>query len=145
MGRPLSAATVTLCRALSVQATVLPASDHPVRTTMTADGRELNFHTFYVRKGTQMRLDGVRWDGLPATVASLYRGVLDVFILDQRDSRFVPAVATPGIAPIPALMPTAASQRRCGGEQEHAEACPALIREPGPRPPSAVARLIPTG
>ncbi len=50
-GKKLGEITAELCHHLAVQATVLPMSDHPVRTrVVTADGRELMFQHYLVRE-----------------------------------------------------------------------------------------------
>ena len=50
-GKKLSEVTTELCRALAIQASVLPMSDDPVQTVVvTADGRELMFQHYLVRE-----------------------------------------------------------------------------------------------
>jgi LPPG:FO 2-phospho-L-lactate transferase len=74
-GKPLSAATAALRRGLGVEAAVLPATDGMVRTHVAADGRDLDFQTFYVREGAALKPSQVRWEGIEA--AQPAPGVLD--------------------------------------------------------------------
>src|SRR2546427_12925343 len=65
-GRPLSAVTADLARALGVIPGLLPMSDAPVRTTIrTPDGR-LGFQEYFVREKAQVQVLDVEYAGAPA-------------------------------------------------------------------------------
>ena len=62
-GRPLSEVTTRLATALGLQDRLLPCTDQRLRTVVaTADG-ELDFQTYYVRRGHRDRVLGIRFDG----------------------------------------------------------------------------------
>lgn len=64
-GASLSMATDALRRALGVQARILPMTDDPVATKIvTADGRTLDFQTYFVRERTAPEVIEVLFDGI---------------------------------------------------------------------------------
>jgi LPPG:FO 2-phospho-L-lactate transferase len=65
-GETHTAATVALCRALGVTATLLPMSDDPVRTVICSDDAELPFQDYFVRLACAVPVRGVRYEGAPA-------------------------------------------------------------------------------
>ena len=65
-GATPTAAHRTLSRALGVQAAVLPATDHPVRTWITAGGQSLPFQEFMIRRHGQGPIDDVAFRGVAA-------------------------------------------------------------------------------
>jgi LPPG:FO 2-phospho-L-lactate transferase len=74
-GRALSSAAAALAAALGVRATVIPATDDPVRTRVAVADGELDFQSFYVRHGAALEITGARWDGIEQ--AGPAPGVLD--------------------------------------------------------------------
>ena len=62
-GVPLSEATRRLCERLGVTATLLPASDDPVRTYLTTPAGELDFQTWFVGRRHADEVLGLRYEG----------------------------------------------------------------------------------
>jgi LPPG:FO 2-phospho-L-lactate transferase len=102
-GEPLSAATASLAAAAGLRPTLLPATDERLRTMIaTADG-ELDFQTYYVRRGHRDRVLGIRFDG--AEAARPAPGVLEAIaaadlVVIAPSNPFIsidPILAVPGI------------------------------------------------
>jgi LPPG:FO 2-phospho-L-lactate transferase len=74
-GAPLSSATATLARRLALELRLLPATDDPLRTYVGTDAGELDFQTYFVRRGQRDAVRGVRLDGV--ATARPAPGVLD--------------------------------------------------------------------
>ncbi|HEY5271749.1 MAG TPA: 2-phospho-L-lactate transferase, partial [Acidimicrobiales bacterium] len=75
-GAPLSRVTAEIARAWGVVSTVLPMTDQRVRTKMTlADGDEIDFQEYFVRRGHAVAVRSVRFEG--AEEALLAPGVLE--------------------------------------------------------------------
>src|SRR5665213_1054092 len=75
-GAPLSRVTAEIARAWGVVSTVLPMTDQRVRTKLTlADGEELDFQEYFVRRGHAVAVRSVRFEG--AEEALLAPGVLE--------------------------------------------------------------------
>ena len=74
-GEPLSAVTARLARAFGVTATLLPATDDPLRTWVATPAGEFPFQEWFVHRGHRDEVDGVRFDG--ADEARPASGVLD--------------------------------------------------------------------
>lgn len=76
-GESLTAVTAALCRALGVEAEVLPMSDDAVRTVVGTAGGELSFQHYFVRDRCAPAVTGFRFDGIegaraaPAFMAAL--------------------------------------------------------------------------
>src|SRR5947209_735854 len=87
-GRPLSAVTADLARALGVIPSLLPMSDAPVRTTIrTPDGR-LGFQEYFVRDKCQAEVLGVDYDDAacaPELAALGVRAVATDVMMPDRD------------------------------------------------------------
>ena len=102
-GVPLSEVTRRLCERLEVEATLLPASDDPVRTFLTTPAGELDFQTWFVGRRHADEVLGVRYEG--ADEAGPAPGVLEA--LAAADTVFLapsnpfvsvqPILAVPGI------------------------------------------------
>ena len=102
-GVPLSEVTRRLCERLDVEATLLPASDDPVRTFLTTPAGELDFQTWFVGRRHADEVLGVRYEG--ADEAGPAPGVLEA--LAAADTVFLapsnpfvsvqPILAVPGI------------------------------------------------
>jgi LPPG:FO 2-phospho-L-lactate transferase len=80
-GEPLSSVTAKVARALGVQAAVLPATDDRLRTWVATPAGELTFQEWFVKRGHQDEVDGVRYEG--AEEARAAPGVLEA--LDGAD------------------------------------------------------------
>jgi LPPG:FO 2-phospho-L-lactate transferase len=74
-GLALSEATARLGRALGLQLRLLPATDDRLRTMVGTDAGELDFQTYYVRRGHADAVRSLRFDG--AAGARPGPGVLD--------------------------------------------------------------------
>ncbi|MGN6377684.1 MAG: 2-phospho-L-lactate transferase [Gaiellales bacterium] len=74
-GASLSAATARLGDALGLGLRLLPATDDRLRTMVGVDGGEIDFQTYYVRRGHADAVQSLRFDG--AESCSPAPGVLD--------------------------------------------------------------------
>jgi LPPG:FO 2-phospho-L-lactate transferase len=74
-GESLSAMTARLARALSVEATLLPATDDALRTWIATAAGEFTFQHWFVARGHRDEVDALRFEG--ATEATPAPGVLD--------------------------------------------------------------------
>ena len=63
-GRSLTDAHARVVEAMGVGARVLPMADEPVRTRVTAGGRELGFQEFMIVRGAEGPLEKVAFDGI---------------------------------------------------------------------------------
>ncbi|HEX2111682.1 MAG TPA: 2-phospho-L-lactate transferase, partial [Gaiellaceae bacterium] len=63
VGVPLSAVFARFAAALRVGVRLLPASDDAVRTVVETPAGELDFQTWFVRRGHRDVVEGVRYDG----------------------------------------------------------------------------------
>ena len=66
-GRTLTEAHAAVVDAMGVRARVLPMADEPVRTRVTAGGRELGFQEFMIVRGAEGPLEEVAFDGIEST------------------------------------------------------------------------------
>ncbi|MBI2872165.1 MAG: 2-phospho-L-lactate transferase [Chloroflexi bacterium] len=66
----LSQITQELCRRLGVKQRVAPMTDQPVRTVVVTEEREMAFQEYFVRRGSQPRIRGVRFEGAPQAAPS---------------------------------------------------------------------------
>jgi LPPG:FO 2-phospho-L-lactate transferase len=102
-GVPLSDVTRRLCERLGVRATLLPASDDPIRTFLTTPSGELDFQTWFVARRHADEVLGLRYEG--AESAAPAPGVLDaltaactVFLAPSNPFVSIrPILAVPGI------------------------------------------------
>ncbi len=69
-GASLSAVTAEIARALGLRVTILPATDGRLRTMVETPDGELAFQEYFVRRGTQDRVLGLRFAGAEAAVAT---------------------------------------------------------------------------
>jgi LPPG:FO 2-phospho-L-lactate transferase len=74
-GEPLSAVTARLAQAFGVEATLLPATDHRLRTWIATPVGEFPFQEWFVGRGHRDEVDGVRFEG--AETARAAPGVLE--------------------------------------------------------------------
>jgi len=80
-GEPLSSVTARIAKALGVESAVLPATDDRLRTRVATPAGELTFQEWFVKRGHQDEVDGVRCEG--AEDARAAPGVLEA--LDGAD------------------------------------------------------------
>ena len=73
--RRLTEITLDFCRALGVQARILPMSDDPVRTQVITDDGAVSFHEYFTEMGCGPAARSLRYDG--AAEARLSDEVLD--------------------------------------------------------------------
>jgi LPPG:FO 2-phospho-L-lactate transferase len=104
-GAPLSLVTQEITAAVGIGARLLPMSDDPVRTRVTlADGPEVDFQEYFVRRQHAVAVQSVRFEG--AAQATPAPGVLDavahcdvVVICPSNPVVSIgPLLAVPGIA-----------------------------------------------
>jgi LPPG:FO 2-phospho-L-lactate transferase len=62
-GERLSAVTAGLATALGLEARLLPATDDRLRTIIATDDGELDFQTYYVKRGHTDPVRGIRFEG----------------------------------------------------------------------------------
>ena len=74
-GEPLSAVTTRFARALAVEAALLPATDDRLRTWIATPAGEFPFQEWFVQRGHEDEVDGVRFEG--AEEARAAPGVLE--------------------------------------------------------------------
>jgi LPPG:FO 2-phospho-L-lactate transferase len=74
-GVPLSEATERIAHALGLQATLLPATDDPVRTFLETAAGTFPFQTWFVARGHRDEVDAVHYAGSPEAAAG--PGVVD--------------------------------------------------------------------
>ncbi len=102
-GLPLSAATARLAAAMGLRATLLPATDDRLRTMITIPDGEVDFQTYYVRRGHADPVLRIRFDG--AEAARPAPGVLEAItaadvVVIAPSNPFIsidPILAVPGI------------------------------------------------
>ncbi len=102
-GVTLTEVTARLCRALGVQARLIPMSDAPVRTKIQTPTGELAFQEYFVARGARDPVLGVRFDGAEAAVPSpeiralLSQAEVMVFAPSNPLVSIGPILAVPGI------------------------------------------------
>ncbi|HZU20880.1 MAG TPA: 2-phospho-L-lactate transferase [Gaiellaceae bacterium] len=74
-GLPLSEATARIAHGLGLQATLLPATDDPVRTFVETPAGTFPFQTWFVARGHRDEVDAVHYAGAPAAAPA--PGVLE--------------------------------------------------------------------
>jgi LPPG:FO 2-phospho-L-lactate transferase len=74
-GAPLSAATAAIAERLGLRARLIPVTDDRLRTIVRTPDGELDFQTYYVRRGHRDTVTGLRFEGAESAVPA--PGVLD--------------------------------------------------------------------
>jgi LPPG:FO 2-phospho-L-lactate transferase len=141
-GVPLSEVTRRLCERLGVGATLLPASDDPVRTYLTTPAGELDFQTWFVGRRHADEVLGLRYDGAesaapaPGVLAALEAAGV-VFLAPSNPFVSIrPILAVPGIQEALARKRVVAVSPLVGGRALRgplAEMMASLGHEPGVR------------
>ena len=148
-GDPLSVVTARAAAALGLTDRLIPATDQRLRTMVTTPGGELDFQTYYVRRGHRDEVRAIRFEG--AGSAEPAPGVVEAI---ERASAIIVAPSNPliSIGPILAVsgVREALRARRCtavavspivGGEALRGPAA-AMMRSLGHEPsPLGVAGL----
>jgi LPPG:FO 2-phospho-L-lactate transferase len=103
-GERLSAVTAGLAAALGLEARLLPATDERLRTIIETDHGELDFQTYYVRRGHADAVRGIRFEGAeaarpaPGVVEALADGAGVVVIAPSNPLISIdPILAVPGV------------------------------------------------
>lgn len=145
-GLSLTEATHRLCQALGVRVAVLPMSNDPVRTMVQTDEGELEFQDYFVRRGWQPVLRGVRFAGVeaarptPQVLAALDAADLAVICPSNPYVSIDPILAVPGVRQALKGRPLVAVSPIVGGQALKGPAAK-MMRELGIEPsPVAVAR-----
>ena len=123
-GCSLTEAHAAVVEAMGVTARVLPMADEPVRTRVTADGRELGFQEFMIVRGADGPLEDVAFDGIESArpTAAVLEAVAGAGAIVIGPSNPVvsigPIVAVPGMreALAEATAPVVAMSPFVGGE-----------------------------
>ena len=130
-GEPLSAATAVLAEQLGLGAQLLPVTDDRLRTMLQTQEGELDFQTYYVRRGHRDRVTGLRFDGAgsaaPAPgVLEALRGARVVIVAPSNPLISIgPILAVPGVrealagraGPTVAVSPIVGGTQRCAGRR----------------------------
>ncbi len=97
-GQTLTQITRDFCKAWGIQQTVLPMSDHPVRTMVdTVEQGELAFQEYFVRERCEPKVKGFRFEGVE--IAEAAPGVIEA--LEAADAVVIcPSNPWVSIAPI---------------------------------------------
>jgi LPPG:FO 2-phospho-L-lactate transferase len=102
-GSSLTDATAAMAAALDVPSTILPATDHRVRTIVQTDDGDLDFQDYFVRRGQRDEVRGIELTDIEHAVPTLQvYGALDVaeLIVIAPSNPIVsigPILALPGI------------------------------------------------
>jgi LPPG:FO 2-phospho-L-lactate transferase len=111
LGEPLSAITRRLSTAFGTKATLLPATDEPLRTRIETPAGDFAFQEWFVARAHRDEVDGVRFEG--AAGARPAPGVIEA--LDSADAIFIapsnPFLSIAPILAVPAIR-TAVETRR---------------------------------
>jgi len=147
-GEPLSAVTARLAAALGLEATILPATDDPVRTWLDTPNGSFDFQHWFVARAHRDPVDRVRFEG--AADARPAPGVLEA--LHEADLILVaPSNPYVSIAPILAVarirsalerrrVPCVAVSPLIGGKAVKGPAADMLARLEGGTTPAHVAQ-----
>lgn len=142
-GRPLSAVTADLCRALGVGPRVLPMCEAPAPTTLrTADGETLDFQVWLVRERGRPTVAAVQLggDGRPAPGVLEAIRACDVVIVPPSNPyvSIDPILRLAGVADALRAVPVVAVSPIVGGKAVKGPLA-AMIPALADRPPSAAA------
>lgn len=105
-GRRLGEVAARLSERLGVRASLLPATDDPLRTIVLSEGQALSFQAYFVRERCEPEVRGLRFDG--ADTARPQPRILDALAADTLDAIVLcpsnpwlsidPMLAIPGFA-----------------------------------------------
>lgn len=102
-GLTLSEATAEITSHLGIAHAVVPMTDDPMRTIALTDEGELAFQEYFVHRGCEPRITGVRFDGVdaakpsPAFAEALVRADAIVFCPSNPLVSIGPVLAVPGV------------------------------------------------
>jgi len=121
-GVPLSQATRRLAEALGVRATLLPATDEPLRTKIHTKDGELDFQEWFVARGHRDEVTGLRYEGAeaarpaPGVLKAIESAELVVIAPSNPFVSVLPILAIPGIREALAASRVAAVSPLVGGK-----------------------------
>jgi LPPG:FO 2-phospho-L-lactate transferase len=104
-GEPLSTITSQLCRALGIDANIVPMTDDDVRTIVKSGAQRLAFQDYFVRLRTEVPVTGLSFEGAvtakpPAALADLMRkGAIEAIVIGPSN----PYLSIDPILGVPAL------------------------------------------
>jgi len=104
-GEPLSTITSQLCRALGIDANIVPMTDDDVRTIVKSGAQRLAFQDYFVRLRTEVPVTGLSFEGAvtakpPAALADLMRkGAIEAIVIGPSN----PYLSIDPILAVPAL------------------------------------------
>ena len=113
-GHSLTDATQSMAHTLGVPTRILPATDDPVRTILDTDAGELDFQTYFVRRGQRDEVRGVRFAGVESArpTAAALGAVRQADLLVIAPSNPIvsvgPILALPGMRDAVTAVPTVA-------------------------------------
>jgi LPPG:FO 2-phospho-L-lactate transferase len=113
-GASLTDVTSAMATALGVASRLLPATDDPVRTFVQTDAGELDFQTYFVRRGQRDAVRAVRFAGIdharPSAAALSALADADLVVLAPSNPivSIGPILALPGVREAVAGRPSAA-------------------------------------
>jgi LPPG:FO 2-phospho-L-lactate transferase len=146
-GVPLSEATNRIAGSLGLEATLLPATDDPIRTFLETPAGTFSFQTWFVARGHRDDVDAVHYAGAPDAVPA--PGVLealeaaDVIVIAPSNPyvSIAPILAVPGIreALEQRHVPCVAVSPLIGGRAVKGPADRMLVRLAGGTTPAHVA------
>jgi LPPG:FO 2-phospho-L-lactate transferase len=102
-GHALTDVTARMAEALGVPSTILPATDHPLRTMVQTDAGELEFQDYFVRRQQRDEVRGIELRGIehavptPGVLEALEAADLIVFAPSNPIVSIGPMLAMPGM------------------------------------------------
>jgi LPPG:FO 2-phospho-L-lactate transferase len=102
-GSSLTDATAALASALGVATRIVPATDDRVRTWIQTDDGEIDFQEYFVRRGQQVAVRAVRFDGIeaahpsPAALEALAEAELVIIGPSNPIVSIAPILEVPGL------------------------------------------------
>jgi LPPG:FO 2-phospho-L-lactate transferase len=102
-GMRLTEVTIDLCRRLDLRATLLPATDDPVRTIVRTPDGDLDFQDYFVRRRFEPPVEAVRFDGAdlalpsPEALSALLSAETVIIAPSNPVASIGPILAVPGI------------------------------------------------
>jgi len=148
-GESLSAVTARLCAALGLTDRLLPCTDDRLRTMIATAAGELDFQTYYVRRGHSDEVAGIRFEGAqtaapaPGVIGAIHAAQAIIIAPSNPLISIGPILAVPGIrdALVSRTVPCVAVSPIVGGAALRGPAA-AMLRALGHRTsPVGVAEL----
>jgi LPPG:FO 2-phospho-L-lactate transferase len=102
-GKPLSAVTAEIARALDVRAEILPATDNAVSTRLRTVAQWLDFQEYFVHRRHDDPIDAVSYQGVtdarpaPGVIASIERAQAVILANSNPVLSIIPILEVPGV------------------------------------------------